>query len=134
MERIGILVAMWGMGSTDPTTPYNQGVARYVRWLQIAYNCIKAEDPTATVVMGGLSSYLMEPFMDRLTVEGAYNFIDEVAFHPYADDPAKVVGRLNKFKNKMRGMAFAKKQPAYMVNRNWFSHRHQFERACWCGR
>ena len=90
-----------GIGSTDPSTPYNQGVNRYVQWLRLAYNTIKSEDSTATVVLGGLSSYLTDAFMDRLTAEQAYNYFDEVAFHPYADDPTKVIGRLNAFKNKI---------------------------------
>lgn len=91
-----------GMGSTDQATPYNVGVNKYVQWLQLAYNTIKTEDPSATVVLGGISSYQMEDFMDRLTVEQAYNYFDEVAYHPYADDPVKVIGALRRFQDKMK--------------------------------
>lgn len=94
-----------GRGSTDPNSIYNQGAHRYVQWLQLAYNAVKEKAPTATVILGGISEWVMEDFMDRLTVEKAYLYFDEVAFHPYAENmcpyPSKCIERLNSFKSKM---------------------------------
>lgn len=94
-----------GRGSDDPNSVYNQAVHRYVQWLQLAHDAIKEVDPTVTVILGGLSEWIMEDFMDRLTLEQAYLYFDEVAFHPYAENsnpvPEKTIERLNSFKEKM---------------------------------
>jgi hypothetical protein len=60
-----------GRGSSDPNTPYNQGVHRYVQWLQLAHEAVKSAEPKATVILGGLSEWIVEDFLDRLTAEGA---------------------------------------------------------------
>lgn len=95
----------WNLGGTATDTTegsaYSNGVKNYVSWLRLAYTTIKAADSSATVVMGGLSSWVMQPFMYRLTREHAYDYFDETAFHPYADDPDKVVQQLLYFKKEM---------------------------------
>jgi uncharacterized protein YjdB len=94
-----------GRGSDDPNSVYNQAVHRYVQWLELAHDAIKEVDPTVTVILGGLSEWIMEDFMDRLTLEQAYLYFDEVAFHPYAENtnpvPEQTVARLDSFKEKM---------------------------------
>ncbi|WP_345954928.1 glycosyl hydrolase [Mucilaginibacter sp. PAMB04168] len=87
-----------GEGSTDPTTPYNVGVHKYILHLQRSYNAIKSVDPNAVVLLGGLSNYHFEAFMARLKAEGAYAYMDELNFHPYAGSPAGVISTLNEFK------------------------------------
>ena len=95
----------WNLGGTETNTAdgsaYSNGVKNYVSWLRLANITIKSADPGATIVLGGVSSYKMEPFMYRLTKEHAYDYFDEVAYHPYADDPDKVVGTLVAFKKQM---------------------------------
>lgn len=94
-----------GRGSNDSESPYNAGVHRFVLWLHLSYDAIKEVDPNATVILGGISEWIMEDFMDRLTLEHAYNYFDEVAFHPYANNsnpiPDQCIKRLTSFKNKM---------------------------------
>lgn len=90
-----------GRGSTDPNSPYNAAVKRYVQWLKIAYETIKEQDSTATVILGGISEWIMEDWMNRFEIEQGYKYIDEVAFHPYASNPDAVVNRLKSFKSKM---------------------------------
>ncbi|MGM0376835.1 MAG: cellulase family glycosylhydrolase [Bacteroidota bacterium] len=93
-----------GEGSSEPDTPYNTGVRKYVKHLIRSYRAIKSEDPDANVIMGGLSEWHLEPFMDRLKIEGAYEFCDEVAVHPYSRNPGnpkKVLSRLTAFKEKL---------------------------------
>ncbi|MDP4289620.1 MAG: hypothetical protein Q8908_00910 [Bacteroidota bacterium] len=94
-----------GRGGNDFNSPYNSGVHRFVQWLQLSYKAIKEVDPKATVILGGLSEWIMEDFMDRLTVEKAYQYFDEVAFHPYAVNsnpvPDQCYKRMLSFKSKM---------------------------------
>lgn len=90
-----------GRGSADSNSIYNAGVKRYVQWLHLAYDAIKQTDSTAIVVNGGLSSYIMNDFMDRFTIEKGYLYCDETAFHPYdSNGPDGVINQLNAFKLK----------------------------------
>ena len=56
----------------------------YVQLLAIAYEEIRQADPQAKVVMGGMAGvgadFLIEAFE-----AGALNYVDAVAYHPYAD-------------------------------------------------
>jgi len=72
-----------------------------VQWLKIAYETIKSEDSTSTVILGGISEWVMEDWMDRFKIEEGYKYIDEASFHPYGSNPDAVIGRLKSFKNKV---------------------------------
>ena len=98
-----------GRGSSDPNSPYNAAVRRYVQWLKIAFEAIKEEDSKATVILGGISEWIMEDWMDRFRIEGGYKYIDEVSFHPYGSDPDAVIRRLKSFKNKVSQWPSGKK-------------------------
>lgn len=55
--------------------------------LQNCYNAIKAADPTAVVICGGIDTGVNNnwiPWFDALTAEQGYLYFDEFAFHPYA--------------------------------------------------
>jgi polysaccharide biosynthesis protein PslG len=58
--------------------------AAYTRLLQAAYPAIKAADPSATVLVGGLSSYDYR-FLDEIYASGGQGAFDAVALHPYTD-------------------------------------------------
>jgi hypothetical protein len=88
-----------GEGTSDTNAPFNVGVHNYVLHLQNCYNAVKAADPAATVILGGVSSYMDDAFMTRLAAEQAYNYFDEAAFHPYADTPDYVMVAMNQFKS-----------------------------------
>jgi hypothetical protein len=66
-----------------PSLGYVEGVASYVAFLQDSYNAIKAADPSAKVIIGGISSWHDECFIDQLANLGAFNYADAVAFHAY---------------------------------------------------
>ncbi len=87
-----------GEGSLDPNSPYNAGVRKYVQHLERSYNAIKSVDPTAVVVPGATVTWHSEAFMNRLNIEGAYKFFDELNVHPYDFTPAGVLVKLNSFK------------------------------------
>lgn len=62
----------WWIGAPDP--------AGYVRLLQAAYPAIKAADPKATVVLGGLTGNDY-PFMEGVYQAGGRGYFDAVAVH-----------------------------------------------------
>lgn len=81
------LPAWWRTG-VDP--------AAYVRVLQYAYLGLKAGDPTAEVVLGGLSLNALLPggYLQQLYTLGAARFFDTLAIHPYAANVATVVAHI----------------------------------------
>lgn len=91
------LQQFWDLPETSPgSAGYQQGVANYTLHLQDAYEAIKAADPSAVVLIAGLSEWRAERYVEELTRQGkAWRFFDAFAFHPYASSPEAVVGRLN---------------------------------------
>ncbi len=57
--------------------------AGYTTLLKAAYAAIKAEDPTATVVLGGLSTGPDQSFLDGIWQNGGWNSFDVLAIHAY---------------------------------------------------
>ena len=78
-------VQFWASGPQGPEPD------RYTEMLKAAYPRIKAADPGATVVAGGLSptinffSITMNPvtFVERMYAAGAKGSFDALAYHPY---------------------------------------------------
>jgi hypothetical protein len=83
------------------TAIYDAGVRTYFAFLQDSYTAIKAADSTAKVIIGGLSEWTEECFIDRITAEGAYQWMDYMALHPYADTPDGSILRLQALKSRM---------------------------------
>ena len=69
----------------EPDVPYfwKGTVADYVNLLRETYTTIKAIDPTATVLNGAMSNLDMNWLNDFLNQGGA-QYVDALAFHPYA--------------------------------------------------
>ncbi|MBN1484467.1 MAG: hypothetical protein JXA37_07065 [Chloroflexia bacterium] len=58
----------------------------YTQMLCAAYTAIKAADPTATVLMGGLTDWDtvgLNGFGDQVVANGGWNCFDVVSFHPF---------------------------------------------------
>jgi hypothetical protein len=91
-----------GMGSGDPDTPYGRAVHNYVSHLENSYRAIKEVDPEITVLIGGLSEWTAAEFIKQLTVEKAYLWFDEFAFHPYAGNPKDVRNKMKLCRQSMR--------------------------------
>ena len=66
--------------------PSGPNAADYAGLLKAAYPAIKAADPTATVVLGGLSQNDY-PFLQQLYAAGVAGSFDVAAVHPYSGDP-----------------------------------------------
>jgi exo-beta-1,3-glucanase (GH17 family) len=80
---------------------YVSSVGRYVSHLQDGFETVKATDPAATVLFGGLSEWTVERYMDVLITTEAYRYFDIMSFHPYGYDPDRVLSRFNSFKARM---------------------------------
>jgi hypothetical protein len=91
----------WSGTDSSDTAAYNDAVHKYTLHLQNTYNAIKAADNNATVILGGLSEWNAEKFIERLNAEQAYKYFDETALHPYANNstgiPVKTSAVINKF-------------------------------------
>ena len=74
--------------------------AQYVKLLKIAYREIKAVDPAATVIVGGMC-YWNDSYMKDIYLAGGKGHFDAVAVHPYGDGPdasAKMALGVERFK------------------------------------
>ena len=84
---------IWNEPNVDSFWQPRPDVARYAAMLERAYLAIKAADPEATVIVGGLSpggdrsdGTTLSPrtFLTRLYDAGAGHAFDAVALHPYS--------------------------------------------------
>jgi hypothetical protein len=104
-------------------TQYADGVRRYVTHLRDAYETVKANDPGATVLFGGLSEWTVERYMDVLVTTDAYRYFDVMAFHPYGWSADRVLSRFNSFKAKMAANANYAAKPIWITefgfNTSW---------------
>jgi polysaccharide biosynthesis protein PslG len=84
----------WEIWNEPNTTGFWQpapNVADYVTLLKAAYTAIKAKDPSATVITGGLapsddSDQNISPtdFLTQLYADGGKSYFDAVGMHPYS--------------------------------------------------
>ncbi len=58
----------------------------YAALLKAAYTAIKAEDPTATVILGGLAGF-DKSFLDGIRTAGAWGSFDALGLHTYTIGP-----------------------------------------------
>lgn len=82
----------------------------YGKLLRASYKAIKAEDPGATVVLGGISNeswkYLQHMY-DKGKIKGAF---DVAALHPYTSKPEGVITLTKRFRIVLRRNGDARKQ------------------------
>lgn len=74
--------------------------AQYVKLLKIAYREIKAADPDAIVIIGGMC-YWNDSYMKDIYLAGGKGYFDAIAVHPYGDGPdasAKMALGVERFK------------------------------------
>lgn len=94
------LVAWWRTG-VDP--------AAYIALLSRAYQGLKAADPAAEVVLGGLSFHSLAQggYLEQLYDRGAAPYFDTLAMHPYGVSVGAVIDVLR----RTRAIAVAKGDP-----------------------
>jgi len=105
----------WNIGDAQGSdqAQYADSVHRYVSHLQDGFETVKANDPGATVLFGGLSEWTVERYMDVLLTTEAHRYFDVMSFHPYGDNPDRVASRFQSFKSKMN------LNPNYSVKPIW---------------
>ncbi|MBB3157388.1 flagellar hook assembly protein FlgD [Microbacterium proteolyticum] len=89
-------VRVWEVWNEPNTEYYWRGGAtaqQYGALLKATYDAIKAVDPTATVLVGGLDQF-SDPFMQGVHAAGAGNSYDALAIHVYTVDGAPEIGAI----------------------------------------
>jgi hypothetical protein len=113
------LEPFWNIPGAPGDAGWNEGVRRYVLHLAETYSTIKAADPSATVLLGGLSGHFMEQYIDRLIDERAYRFFDAMNLHPYANNPNAVVARVRSARQHMSRAPGMASKPVWITEFGW---------------
>jgi exo-beta-1,3-glucanase (GH17 family) len=113
------LEPFWNIPGAPGEGRWNEGVHRYVLHLAETYSTIKASDPSATVLLGGLSGHYMEQYIDRLIDERAYRYFDAMNLHPYANSPHGVVARVRSARRHMSRAPGMTSKPVWITEFGW---------------
>jgi Glycosyl hydrolase catalytic core len=113
------LEPFWNIPGAPGEASWNEGVHRYVLHLAETYSTIKASDPSATVLLGGLSGHFMEQYIDRLIDERAYRYFDAMNLHPYATNPHRVVARVRSAQRHMSRAPGMASKPVWITEFGW---------------
>ena len=113
------LEPFWNIPGAPGEASWNEGVHRYVLHLAETYSTIKASDPSATVLLGGLSGQFMEQYVDRLIDERAYRYFDAMNLHPYASNPHGVVARVRSAQQHMSRAPGMASKPVWITEFGW---------------
>jgi Glycosyl hydrolase catalytic core len=113
------LEPFWNIPGAPGEASWNEGVHRYVLHLAETYSTIKASDPSATVLLGGLSGHFMEQYIDRLIDERAYRYFDAMNLHPYANNPHGVVERVRSAQRHMSSAPAMASKPLWITEFGW---------------
>jgi hypothetical protein len=105
----------WNIDSSHDSDQqaYVAAVRRYVTLLKDGYRAVKATDPTATVLFGGLSEAKVERYMRALMTTDASHYFDIMDFHAYGKTPDDVLSRFRSFRRSMRS------DPAWAAKPVW---------------
>lgn len=104
-------------------TVYAAAVRRYVTLLVDGYRAVKAADPKAVVVFGGLSESTVERYLAVLLTTAAWRYFDVMSFHPFGRTPVKVMARYNALKVRMNARSGWARKPVWVTevgfNTSW---------------
>jgi hypothetical protein len=105
----------WDEVQPDGTKNIGVYVALYIKYLAASYATIKKHDPRAAVVMGGLSEWIAEPWLDVFRAQGGGRYTDAFVVHPYAPNPERVLARLNVIVGKADEDPLLKGKPVWIT-------------------
>lgn len=94
----------------------------YVKMLRAARVAVKAADPSAKVVLGGLTNFSWDYLAQIYKVPGARGAFDVVAVHPYTKYPSGVVVIIERNRNVMNRAGDGRK-PILATELGWPSSR-----------
>jgi hypothetical protein len=96
----------------------------YVKLLAAADSAIKAADPNAKVVLGGLANYSWRYLADIYRVPGAKRLFDIVAVHPYTEQASGVITIMRRARAVMNRFGDSQK-PMLATEVTWPSSLHK---------
>ena len=96
--------------------------AQYTQLLKAAYAAIKAEDPTATVVLGGLSTGPDASFLKGIHDNGGWSSFDVLAMHTYVSGPPDGSIMPLWFTNAKNTVASYGTKPIWITEFGWSSY------------
>ncbi len=109
------LPGFWNINVAASDAAYNLSAYKYVLYLEQCYQTIKGQDPTATVLLGGLSEAHSQRFLQQLLVDKAYRYFDGLSFHPYAQDPTAVIDTVDTLR------LFVARDPRFRAKSIWIT-------------
>jgi len=108
--------------ASDPVR-YAEAVRRYVAHLRDGYETVKAHDPGAIVLFGGLSEWMVERYIDVLATTDAHKYFDVMSYHPYGRRADNVLNRFREFKARMEATENLASKPIWVTeigfNTSW---------------
>ena len=89
-------------GYTDKRRSWNGSLDDYVRLLRVGWAVVKANDPQAQVVTGGIG---FAGYLDAMLAKGAGRWFDQVDFHAYGwPGSDKALGEFVRVHDELRGV------------------------------
>ncbi|MEA2518877.1 MAG: large repetitive protein, partial [Chloroflexota bacterium] len=95
--------------------------AGYAALLKATYAAIKAEDPTATVLLGGTVGF-DRPFMDGIAAAGAWSSFDALAIHTYVAGQPETSMVVTWLDNARAYMAAKGAKPIWVTEFGWSTY------------
>jgi polysaccharide biosynthesis protein PslG len=116
-------VRAWQIWNEESLTFFwepSPNAADYVRLLQAAYGAIKAVDPAATVVTGGVpwNGGDGPGYITQMYADGARSYFDALALHDYGPKPSDVFARMVAARQLMRQAGDGRK-PLWITEFGW---------------
>jgi hypothetical protein len=107
----------------NSATFWKSGVSAsaYAALLKATYAAIKAEDPTATVVLGGTVGF-DRPFMDGIAAAGAWSSFDALAIHTYVAGQPETSMVVTWLDNARAYMASKGAKPIWITEFGWSTY------------
>jgi hypothetical protein len=101
------LASSWDRAGSDQSgdaysSGMNVSVAQYIKYLALCYRTIKKVDPTAMVMMGGLSDWQVKPWLLAFGRMGGGQYTDVFNIHPYAGSAVESVDQLNEVLSEVK--------------------------------
>jgi hypothetical protein len=92
-------------------------VPLYIKLCRKTYETIKAEQPEAVVVMGGLSEWEGMPYLKALFEQGVTDYVDVIGYHPYASTVEQTISKIDAVLALMG--EFDVKEPLWIDEIHW---------------
>ncbi|MGH2925440.1 MAG: glycosyl hydrolase [Solirubrobacterales bacterium] len=107
-DAVPLPVHSWQIWNEPNLSKYfapGPSATRYAKLLKVSHDAIKAQDPSAQIVLAGMPGYgdvNAWKFLDQLyAVPGIQDYFDAAALHPYAPDTKHLKGEIDRVRAVM---------------------------------